>query len=31
LVDVIIALIIFFVAANYLIRYILTRFSKEGK
>ncbi|WP_449619439.1 ABC transporter permease [Robertmurraya sp. Marseille-Q9965] len=31
LVDVIIALIIFFVAASYLIRYILTRFSKEGK
>lgn len=31
LVDVIIALIIFFVAANYLIRYVLSRLSKEGK
>ncbi|MDZ5473415.1 ABC transporter permease [Bacillus sp. 31A1R] len=31
LIDIIIALIIFFVASSYLIRLILTRFSKEGK
>lgn len=30
-VEIIIALIIFFVASSYLIRLILTRFSKEGK
>ncbi|GIN61591.1 ABC transporter permease [Robertmurraya siralis] len=31
LVEIIIALIIFFVASSYLIRLLLTRFSKEGK
>ncbi|UII57473.1 ABC transporter permease [Cytobacillus spongiae] len=31
LIDIIIALIIFFVASSYLIRLILSRFSKEGK
>lgn len=31
LVDIVIALIIFFVASSYLIRLLLTRFKKEGK
>lgn len=31
LVDIVIALIIFFVASSYLIRWLLTRFKKEGK
>lgn len=31
LVDIVIALIIFFVASSYLIRLLLSRFKKEGK